>query len=124
MYYLKDSIVIALFIITTIGYSQNNDSDEKLLQHVLLFQWSEGHNVNTKAEVLKLFKGLPNKIEGLESFEILDVTTSSGNFDCVSTFQFSSEEALIPYEAHLDHLRVQEIAPPLISGFAQYDYWE
>lgn len=124
MKYLKNWIAIILFIITTIGYSQNNDSNEKLLQHVLLFQWSEGHNVNTKAEVLKLFKGLPNKIAGLESFEILDVTTSSGNFDSVLTFQFSSEEALITYEAHPDHLRVKEIAPPLISGYAQYDYWK
>ena len=121
---LKNSIAIALFIITTIGYSQNNDSKEKLLQHVLLFQWSEDYNVNTKAEVLKLFKGLPNKIIGLESFEILDVTTSSGNFDSVLTFQFSSEEALITYEEHPDHLRVKEIAPPLISGYAQYDYWK
>lgn len=124
MKYVKNWIAIILFIITTIGYSQNNDSNEKLLQHVLLFQWSEGHNVNTKAEVLKLFKGLPNKIAGLESFEILDVTTSSGNFDSVLTFQFSSEEALITYEAHPDHLRVKEIAPPLISGYAQYDYWK
>ena len=121
MTYLKNSITIALFIITTIGYSQNNDSKEKLLQHVLLFEWSEGYNINTKAEVLKLFKGLPNKIIG---FEILDVTTSSGNFESVLTFQFSSEEALITYEEHPDHLRVKEIAPPLISGYAQYDYWK
>ncbi len=124
MKYLKNSIVVVFFIIATIGYSQNNESNKKLLQHVLLFQWSEGHNVNTKAEILKLFKGLPNKIAGLESFEILEVTASSGNFDSVLTFQFSSEEALITYEEHPDHLRVKKIAPPLISGFAQYDYWK
>ena len=121
---LKKGILVALLLLATIGYSQNNESNEKVLHHVLLFQWSVDHDKNTKAEVLSLFEGLPSKIKGLKSFEILDVTSSSGNFDSVLIFQFSSEEALEIYQEHPDHLRVKEIAPPLLSGFSEYDYWK
>jgi len=124
MKYFKKGMLVVLFLVATIGYSQINEANEKLLHHVLLFQWSVDHNENTKAEVLSLFEGLPSKIRGLESFEVLDVTSSSGNFDSVLIFQFSSEEALEIYQEHPDHLRVKEIAPPLLSGFSKFDYWK
>ena len=75
---LKNNIVlVVLLLAATIGFSQNDNSDEKLLYHVLLFQWSEGHNVDDKTEVLNLFKGLPSKVDGLESFEVIKVINSS-----------------------------------------------
>ena len=123
MNYIKKNLVIALLMLASIGSAQNMDTSEKLLHHVLLFQWSQGHDINTKAEVVNLFKGLPDKIEGLESFEILDIIASSGNFESVLIFKFSSEEALQVYQEHSDHLRIKKIAPPLLSGFAEYDYW-
>lgn len=120
----KKLLFFAFICITVIGYSQQKESNTKLLQHVLLFQWTDNINEETKSKVLNLFEGLPNKIDGLESYEILEVTTSSGNFDDVLIFQFASEEALKIYEEHPDHLVVKELAPTLISGFAAYDYWE
>ena len=123
MNYIKKYAAIVILMVATIGSAQNMDSNEKLLHHVLLFQWSEGHDINTKAEVVNLFEGLPGKIDGLESFEILDVIASSGNFESVLIFKFSSEEALQIYQEHPDHLRIKKIAPTLLSGFAEYDYW-
>lgn len=105
-------------------HSQEGSKNGKTLQHVLLFQWTEGVNAEAKTEVLSLFKGLPEKINGLNSFEILEVTNSSGNFDQILIFEFASEQALESYDQHPDHLKVKTLAPPLISGFASVDYWE
>ena len=119
----KTLLFIVFFAMSISSHSQNDINHSKTLQHVLLFQWAKDANPDAKSEVLSLFKGLSNKIEGMHSFEILEVTTSSGNYDQVLIFEFATEEALKRYDEHPDHLRVKTLAPPLISGFASYDYW-
>lgn len=120
----KTLLFVVFFAMSFSSHSQNDLNNSKTLKHVLLFQWSKDANPDAKSEVLSLFKGLPNKIKGMHSFEILEVTTSSGNYDQVLIFEFATEKALKTYDQHPDHLRVQTLAPQLISGFASYDYWE
>ncbi len=116
-------LITLLFVIAT-GQAQKITPSSKTLQHVLLFQWNEGADEVSKKQVLDLFKGLPNKIEGLESFEVFDIKASSGQSDSILIFKFLSEKALKEYDEHPDHLKVKEIAPTLLSGFAFHDYWK
>nr|WP_299337774.1 Dabb family protein [Allomuricauda sp.] len=102
--------------------AQSKDGDEAL-NHVLLIQWAEDHDKKVKEEVINLFEGMPGKIGGLESFSMRKVTKSSGDFHNVLIFRFVSEEALKVYDTHPDHEKVKQLAPQIISGFAEYDYW-
>lgn len=115
-------VLSSLLLLMDVGYAQK-PIVEKQLYHVLLFQWAKNHDKKIKTEVIDLFRGLPGKIEGLESFVIHDVIRSSGGYDQVVVFQFASERALSAYDTHPDHEKIKELAPPLISEFAKYDYW-
>ena len=121
---IRTIVLFSILCSCSLGFAHNNLPIDKHLQHVLLFKWADGHIVETKAKVLNLFKGLPEKIEGLVSFEIRDVISSSGDFDNILIFKFKSEDGLEEYEDHPDHLKVKELAPSLLSGFAAFDYWQ
>jgi len=114
----------ALLFVTGSAFSQNIKSTKELFQHVLLFKWADSLNQDTKTEVLNLFIELPDKIEGFESIDIIDISKSSDGFDNVLILQFTSEEVVKTYKEHPDHLRITEIAPPLLSKIIFFDYWE
>ena len=93
------------------------------LQHVLLFDWKDDAAIDQKEQVLALFKRLLDKINGYERITIEDVKKSSGNFDIVLILEFISMEALKAYEVHPDHVKISELAPPLLSGFLEFDFY-
>jgi hypothetical protein len=97
--------------------AQNTESPKKLY-HVLLFQWSDNLDVNAKAEIISLFKGLPAKVDGFEEINIIDLTMSTDDFDTVIIQTFSSENALEYYKNHADHQRIIEIGPTLLNRIA------
>ena len=103
---------------------QNNVPDEKVFHRVILINWADTVDNSAKAEVINLFLGLPDKIDGFESFEINDLSKSPESFEHVMILRFTSDESVKAYENHADHLRVQEISPPLISGFLLFEYWK
>lgn len=122
----KNAIIILLLVFASRTiYSQTNDSSQSsLLQHVLMLKWADNANEVIKTEVLSLFHNLPNKIEGFERLDVHEVVQSSGDFEIVIVMQFTSQEALDQYQVHPDHSRIKEIGPPLLSKFAEVDYWE
>ncbi|MCE7994907.1 MAG: Dabb family protein [Roseivirga sp.] len=117
-------LVLLFFSITTNIDAQRSEAKSKTLHHVLLIQWSQGHDEQVKSEVIQLFEGLPKKVEGLVSFSIKKVEKSSGDFHNALVFKFSSQEGLATYDKHPDHEKVKKLAPVIISNFAEYDYWE
>ena len=106
-----------------LSQAQNAESPKKLY-HVLLFQWSDSLDVNAKAEIINLFKGLPAKVEGFEDIDIIDLTMSTDNFDTVIIQTFTSEDALENYKKHADHQRILEIGPTLLDRIGKFDYWK
>jgi len=50
-------------------------------------------NENAKAEVLKLFKGLPDKMDGFQSIDIYDISESSEEYQTVFVLQFETVDA-------------------------------
>ena len=122
---ILNTLTFFLILFCSCHLSQAQDaSTSKKLYHVLLFQWSDSLDVNVKTEVIDLFKGLPTKVEGFEEINIIDLKMSSDKFDIVIIQTFGSEEALERYDQHVDHIRITEIAPALLSGFSKFDYWK
>jgi hypothetical protein len=118
---LKNAIIILLLVFASRTiYSQTND---KVLQHVIMIKWADNADEKVKNEVLILFNNLPDKIDGFKSLNVHEVVQSSGEFDIVIVMQFTSQEALDQYQVHPDHSRIKEIGTPLLSNFAEVDYW-
>jgi len=103
---------------------QNKVPSEILFHRVMLINWADTLDNSAKAEVINLFLGLPDKIDGFESFEINDLSKSPESFEQVMILRFTSDESVKAYENHTDHLRIQEISPPLIGGFLFFEYWK
>ncbi|HMC01525.1 MAG TPA: Dabb family protein [Flavobacteriaceae bacterium] len=121
----KTIYIIVLVFASSLVYSQANDSNQSgLLQHVIMIKWADNADQAVINEVLFLFNNLPDKIDGFESLNVYDVLQSSGEFNIVIVMQFTSQEALDQYQVHPDHSRIKEIGTPLLSNFAEVDYWE
>ncbi|GEM_PF-1888849 len=124
MNYKKLFFTLLLACLCLSFHSKLPGSSEKVLHHILLFQWAEGIEKEAQDDLLSLFNGLPAKIDGFERVEIYEITESSNDFDVVLGLQFTSKEALENYNVHPDHVKITEIAPPMLSGFSEYDYWK
>ena len=88
----------------------------------MLFDWADSLDVSAQTEILELFKGLPTKVDGFDSIEINKLSSSKEGYEHVLILSFSSKKGIEMYEKHSDHLRIQELAPPLVSGFLLYEY--
>jgi hypothetical protein len=117
-------LIVTLLLITTTTMAQNNVPSEKVFHQIMLINWADTLDNSAKTEVINLFLGLPDKINGFESFEINDLSKSTERFEQVMILRFTSKESVKAYENHADHLRIQEISPPLLSGFSLFEYWE
>lgn len=116
--------LIALFLCFHLHLQAQDAANRDSLYHVLLLDWSDMADSSQKAEVYALFKALPAKIEGFERIRFAPVLRSNQNFDEVLIMVFRHEAALDTYQSHPDHLRIKEIALPLLSQMSKYDYWE
>jgi len=117
-------LIVTLLLLTGKTMAQNNEPSEKVFHRVMLVNWADTLDNSAKTEVINLFLGLPDKIDGFESIEIIDLSESTESFDQVMILRFTSDEGMKTYGNHVDHLRIQEISPPLISGFSLFEYWK
>ncbi|GEM_PF-942572 len=117
-------IVVLGFLLLGIVPSLRAQGVPHKLHHLVLFQWVENPDEAVQDEILELFAGLPAKVEGMESVQFVSLLRSSEDFDLGIIMIFDSEEAQKAYETHPDHVRITQIAPPLLSGFSKFDYWE
>ncbi|NQU34694.1 MAG: Dabb family protein [Bacteroidetes bacterium] len=114
-------MTLLLLASTTIA---QNAASEKVFHRVMLINWADSLDNSAKTEVINLFLGLPDKIDGFKSIEINDLSKSTEDFEQVMILRFTSDEGIKTYGNHADHLRIQEISPPLISGFSLFEYWK
>lgn len=116
-------LCILALALAGIGHGQTTQPSDSIFHRVMLVNWADTLDVSAQLEVLKLFKGLPNKIDGFESIDVLKTSLSNEGFDHVLNLKFKTKEGLEAYEKHPDHLRIQKLAPSLVSGFLLYEYW-
>lgn len=113
---------ILMFSLLHKAKAQEPGVEKSNLQHVLLFDWVDNVDQSKKEEVLNLFKGLTEKIDGFEHININEIIDSSGNFDIVIIMEFANSESLEAYEKHADHVKISKMAPSLLNGFFAFDY--
>ena len=123
-YKIKFLSFLVILLVTNATYGQSSESSDSSFYRVMLFKWADTLNVSSQTKVFELFKNLPDKIDGFKSIEINEVSKSDEGYDHALILKFSSNSGLETYEKHPDHLRIQEIAPPLVRGFLLYEYWE
>ncbi|WP_350288083.1 Dabb family protein [uncultured Croceitalea sp.] len=102
--------------------AQETSLEKSNLRHVLLFDWLDNVDESKKEEVLNLFKGLTEKIDGFEHININEIIDSSGDFDIVIIMEFVNSESLEAYEKHADHVKISKMAPSLLNGFFVFDF--
>lgn len=116
-------MVVGLFLLIALNaFPKNSTTDKDFFYREMLFQWTENATQEAKAEVLDLFKGLPDKVEGFLEIQIIDLSLSTDGFNTLLILKFSSREAEETYAEHPDHKMIQEIAPPLVSKFGMFEY--
>ncbi|MTI41722.1 Dabb family protein [Fulvivirga lutimaris] len=121
---LKLSLSLLILMFSFAQLKAQDETNEKKLYHVLLFQWAADADSEVINEVISLFEGLPAKIDGFEKIEILKLEASSDKFDTIIIQTYTSNEALETYKTHPDHIRITQIAPKQFSGFSKFDYWK
>lgn len=94
------------------------------VNRVSLVKYADAIDQDVKTEVLGLFKGMTEKIDGLEWVHIADLTQSSQGFEQAITLTFKTKAGLQAYEVHPDHLRIQELAGGIVADFASYEFWD
>lgn len=115
-------LAILLLVFAGTAYGQKKKSDS-IFHRAMLFKWADTLDINAQSKILELFKGMPNKIDGFESIEINKISKSDEGFDHAFILKFKTKKGLETYEKYPDHLRIQELAPPLVRGFLLYEYW-
>ena len=99
---------------------------DRLLRHVVLFQWKDGTTPDKVKQIEQMFAALPERIPEIQSFEWgTDVSLenlSQGFTHCflVSFLSKSDRDAYLPHEAHR---RFMDIAKPHIKNVLVIDYW-
>ncbi|MEX0312665.1 MAG: Dabb family protein [Allomuricauda sp.] len=97
---------------------------EKIFCHTLFYEFSDSIQTDEKNQFLGLFRGLPEKIKGLNQVVISDVLTSSTQFDIMVTLKFNDKKGLAVYQEHGDHDKINTLGEKLISNYAYFRYWE
>ena len=115
--------ILMLFLVGTTN-AQKTESSDSVFYRVMLFNWADSLDVSAQTEVINLFLGMPDKIEGFDTIQINELSKSDEGFDHAFILTFKTEEGLETYNDHPDHLQIQKIAPPLIGGFLLYEYWK
>ena len=103
--------------------AQENQSQGDLF-HVLLLQWNEKADSAQQAPILDLFRNLPSKIDGFEQAKFIKPIRANKDHELIIIMRFESQAALDVYQKHPDHLKIKELALPLLEDLTKYDYWE
>jgi heme-degrading monooxygenase HmoA len=96
------------------------------IHHIVMWRVkgdTEQERASNASIVGSAFKGLRGRIPGLRSIEIgLDTSRVDYACDLVLVSEFESEQALIDYATHPEHLRAKALAGDLRVERFQVDY--
>jgi hypothetical protein len=97
-------------------------SPQKKIYHNYLLKWKDSINVDTKNEVFRLWKGLPEKVKGVAGFDVIDLSMSTDKFNTIVIVVFETKEAYTKFTSHPDYSRMAALGMPLLAGLKEFDY--
>lgn len=102
------------------------DTDAKVLRHVVGFKFKEGVSQEKKAEALRQFQNLKNEIPAISQAEWGENNSTEGlskGFDYCFTLTFNDYHAREKYVFHEAHLVAGKVIVPLLDDVFVLDYW-
>ena len=119
-------IVSVLIASASMTHAQKNETQQKLLRHVVLFSFKEGSSTEQIKAVETAFAALPKKIKEVKSFE-WGTNNSPENLNQGFTHcffvSFASEADRAVYLPHPDHQAFVEVLKPVLDKVLVIDYW-
>ncbi|MBO0590054.1 Dabb family protein [Cellulophaga sp. E16_2] len=101
-------------------------NDNKILRHVVLFQFKKGTTAEKIKEIESAFHKLPSKIKEISSYE-WGLNNSPENLNKGFThcffLTFKNEEDRAKYLPHPDHKAFGELLTPHLEDVLVLDYW-
>jgi hypothetical protein len=103
-----------------------NEAAEKVLRHVVLFQFSEETSDQQVQEIEEGFAELPDKIDTIIDFEWgtdVSVEDRSQGFTHCFLVTFADQEGLAKYLPHPAHQGFVKLLKPRLARLLVVDYW-
>lgn len=100
--------------------------DEKVLRHVVMFQFKEGTSEKQIQTIVDAFRGLPGKIPEIRAFEYGVNNSPEGLADGLThcfLVTFHSEKDRDAYLPHTAHKAFVDVLKPHLQKAVVLDYW-
>ena len=99
---------------------------DRVLRHVVMFQFKEGTTENTIRQIERAFAALPEKIEAILDFEWgtdVSVEGKADGFSHCFLVTFGSEADRDTYLPHPSHQEFVSLVKPRVEKSLVLDYW-
>jgi hypothetical protein len=120
------TLLLAIALAPTLSADDAVKKPEKLLRHVVLFQFKSNVTEAQIKEVSDAFAALPKKIDAIHDFEWgIDVSVEgkAQGFTHGFLVTFRSKEDRDAYLPHPEHKKFVELVGPRIQNVLVFDYW-
>jgi len=118
--------LFGMFLCFSDVQGQQPIQEQKLLRHIVLFQFKEASSTEDVQLVVDAFRALPSKIPQIADFEFgMDNSPEnlSGGLTHAFLVTFKSEEDRAIYLPHPEHLAFVEVLKPHLEKVTVIDYW-
>ena len=119
------AVITAVLLMPGAAHSEN-ESPERLLRHIVLFQFKESASDEDVQRVVDAFRALPDKIPQVHGFEYGTNNSPEGlNEGLTHAFliTFKSEADREAYLPHPAHQQFVEVLKPHLEKAVVVDYW-
>lgn len=120
---MKSILPIFIFI----GMATIATAQEKLLQHVVLFEFKSNAKPDDIKNIENAFRALPSAIKEIKKFE-WGINNSpeklNNGFTHCMIISFASEKDRDIYLPHPEHMKFVSLASPFIEKVLVVDYWQ
>ncbi len=98
-----------------------------MIKHIVMWTIKESHNGKTKNQIALELKtklmALKPIISEIKNFEVgINSLFEGKNFDVVLISEFESDQALLNYAQHPEHLKVVDFVKEIATGRAAVDF--
>lgn len=112
--------------LTTARQPAAADKDDKVLRHVVMFQFKEASSEQDVEKVVTAFRQLPQQIPEIADFEYGTNNSPEGladGFTHCFLVTFASEKDREAYLPHKAHLAFVDVLKPHLEKVMVIDYW-
>ena len=118
--------VLCWGVLAAMSAEQAERKSEKVLRHVVLFQFKPTSSKADVQQIVNAFRALPKKIDAIDEFEYgtdVSVENKAQGFTHGFLVTFKDEAARGEYLPHPAHKEFVELVGPHVEKVLVFDYW-